>query len=98
MSYGHGVSLDFSRPGKPTDNAFIESFNGRFREECLIANWFLSLEDARHKIEAWRTDSNQARPHSVLDWQTPAEFARQARAAGQLPLFDQPNFSTLKWS
>lgn len=53
-AYEHKVSLNFSRPGKPTDTAYIESFNGRFREECLNANWFLSLEDARDKIEAWR--------------------------------------------
>jgi putative transposase len=76
-AYEHGVALDFSRPGKPTDNAYIESFNGRFREECLNANWFLSLEDARCKIDAWRTDYNEARPHSALGWQTPAEFARR---------------------
>lgn len=61
-AYEHGVVLDFSRPGKPTDNAYIESFNGRFREECLNANWFLSLEDARCKIEAWRHDYNEVRP------------------------------------
>ena len=55
-TYANGVELDFSRPGKPTDNAFIESFNGSFRTECLNASWFLSLEDARSKCEAWRTD------------------------------------------
>ena len=58
----NGVTLDFSRPGKPTDNAFIESFNGSFRAECLNASWFLSLADARAKCEAWRTDYNQFRP------------------------------------
>ena len=52
----HGVELDFSRPGKPTDNAFAESFNGKFRAECLNAYWFLSLDDARLKCEAWRRD------------------------------------------
>jgi putative transposase len=53
-AYLNGVELDFSRPGKPTDNAFIESFNGRFRQECLNESWFLSLEDAREKVETWR--------------------------------------------
>ena len=53
-AYCSGVTLDFSRPGKPTDNAFIEAFNGRFRAECLNAHWFLSLADAREKLEAWR--------------------------------------------
>ena len=53
-AYLNGVALDFSRPGKPTDNAFIEAFNGRFRQECLNENWFLSLEDAEEKVESWR--------------------------------------------
>src|SRR5205823_2378660 len=56
-----GVTLDFSRPGKPTDNAFIESFNGKFRAECLNAHWFMSLDDARRKCEAWRRDYNEER-------------------------------------
>ena len=77
-AYMQGVELDFSRPGKPTDNAKIESFNGRLREECLNAHGFLSLEDARDKIEAWRKDYNQSRPHTALDWLTPAEFARRS--------------------
>lgn len=72
--------LDFSRPGKPTDNAFAESFNGRVRAECLNANWFLSLADARHKCEAWRRDYNEVRPHSSLGNQTPME---RAFASGQ---------------
>ena len=76
-AYEHGVELDFSRPGKPTDNAKIESFNGRFREECLNAHWFLSLNDAKMKIEAWRKYYNEARSHSALQWATPTEFARQ---------------------
>ena len=67
-AYEHGVELDFSRPGKPTDNAKVESFNGRFREECLNANWFLSLEDAKGKIEAWRRYYNEDRPHSAQGW------------------------------
>jgi putative transposase len=66
-AYENKVTLDFSRPGKPTDNAYIESFNGSFRDECLNINWFLSLDDAREKIEEWRRDYNDWRPHSSLD-------------------------------
>ena len=76
-AYERGVELDFSRPGKPTDNANVESFNGRLRQECLNATWFMSLDDARGKIEAWRRYYNESRPHSALDWATPAEFARR---------------------
>jgi len=71
------VELVFSRPGKPTDNAYIESFNGRCRQECLNTHWFLSLEDARSWIEAWRCAYNETRPHSALECATPAEFARR---------------------
>ena len=79
-AWTHGVVLDFSRPGKPTDNAFAESFNGRVRAECLNAFWFLSLDDARVKCEAWRIDYNEVRPHSSLGNQTPME---RAFASGQ---------------
>ena len=65
-AYANNVTLDFSRPGKPTDNAFIESFNGRFRAECLNQHWFMSLADAREKLEAWRGDYNTVRPHSAI--------------------------------
>ncbi|MHC2071123.1 IS3 family transposase [Bremerella sp. T1] len=65
-AYANKVTLDFSRPGKPTNNAFIESFNGSVRAECLNENWFLSLEDAKEKIESWRRDYNEYRPHSAL--------------------------------
>ena len=75
-AYMNGVTLDFSRPGKPTDNAFIESFNGSFRAECLNAFWFLSLEDARSRCEAWRTDYNEVRPHSSIGQKTPIELAK----------------------
>ena len=74
-AYDHGVTMDFSRPGKPTDNPFIESFNGSFRDECLNIHWFLSLEDARRKIESWRLDYNHFRTHSSLGDIPPAEFA-----------------------
>jgi putative transposase len=65
------IILDFSRPGKPTDNAFIESFNARVRIECLNQHWFLDLDDARTKIELWRQDYNDVRPHSAIGERTP---------------------------
>jgi len=74
-AYDHGVELYFIDPGKPTQNAYIESFNGRFREECLNLNWFTSLGEAQRIIEDWRQDYNQQRPHSSLKYQTPSEFA-----------------------
>ena len=77
-AYENGVTLDFSRLGKPTDNALVESFNGRLRDECLNANWFLSLADARGKIETWRRQYNERRPHTALGWLTPQEFALTA--------------------
>ena len=79
-AYMNGVTLDLSRPGKPTDDAFVESFNGSFRAECLNASWFLSLEDARSKCEAWRQDCNDVRPHSSIGHKAPIELAR---ASGQ---------------
>ena len=71
-----GVILDFSRPGKPTDHAFIEAFNSGLRQECLNQPWFLSLKDARSKIEAWRWDYNGVRPHSALGNLPPVVFAK----------------------
>jgi putative transposase len=76
-AYESRVTLDFSRPGKPTDKPFIESFNGSFRDECLNLHWFLSLTDAKEKIELWRGEHNTFRPHSSLDNLTPREFAEQ---------------------
>ena len=70
------VKLEFIRPGKPVENAFIESFNGRIRQECLNQHWFLDLDDARRTIEAWRISYNTNRPHSGLGGKTPAEFAK----------------------
>ncbi len=78
-AYANKVILDFSRPGKPTDNAFIESFNSRFRQECLNQHWFMSLADARDKVESWRVDYNEYRPHGSLGKLTPNEFARRSR-------------------
>jgi putative transposase len=83
-AYENQVQLQFSRPGKPTDNAYIEAFNGRLREECLNQHWFLSLRDAREKIEAWRIGYNESRPHGSLGWLTPAEFARQCTESEDL--------------
>ena len=78
------VELDFSRPGKPTDNAFIEAFNSRLRQECLNASWFLSMADARQRITAWRDDYNRNRPHSSLGNLTPSDFAAQLEAARKI--------------
>ena len=83
-AYEHGVQLDFSRPGKPTDNPFIESFNGSFRDECLNLHWFLSLNDAREKIKAWRKEYDEYRPHSSLSGLTPASVYEQHQQAGFL--------------
>jgi len=73
-AYLNGVELDFSRPGKPTDNGLIEAFNGRLRQECLNENWFLSLEDAREKVEEWRLHYNKERPHGALGNLSPVQF------------------------
>ena len=73
-AYENNVELDFSRPGKPTDNPFIESFNGSFRDECLNTNWFFSLEDAQEKFDIWREDYNGFRPQSSLGDMSPNEY------------------------
>jgi putative transposase len=80
-AYQNGAKIDFSRPGKPTDNAFIESFNGTFRDECLNVHWFESLFEAKQLIEAWRQEYNESRPHRALKDQTPSEFASQYAAS-----------------
>lgn len=77
-AYEHGVQLHFIRPGKPNESAFVESFNGRMRDECLNEHWFVDLRDAREKIEAWRIDYNEVRPRSALDGRTPTEYAQAA--------------------
>lgn len=76
-AHQHRVQLAFIQPGKPVQNAYIESFNGKFRDECLNEHWFVSLTDAQHTIEAWRVDYETTRPHSGLADRTPAEFARE---------------------
>jgi putative transposase len=73
-AYQNGVQLEFSRPGKPTDNAFVESFNGRVRDECLNQHWFASLEEVRTIVEGWRIEYNTERPHRALGQQTPAAW------------------------
>jgi putative transposase len=80
-AYLNSVEIDFSRPGKPTDNAYIEAFNARLRAECLNASWFLSMADARDSTEAWRIDYNEQRPHTALGNLTPSEFIEQAQSA-----------------
>ncbi len=81
-AYVHDVTLDFSRPGKPTDNAFIEAFNGRFRAECLNAHWFMSLEDAREKMEDWRRYYNEQRPHGSIGQKVPIALLKSDGITG----------------
>ena len=73
LAIDNKLILNFSRPGKATDNSYMESFNGSFRNECLNVNWFLSLEDAQKKVEAWSQEYNSFRPHSSLGYLTPEE-------------------------
>ncbi|WP_414899178.1 IS3 family transposase [Ralstonia solanacearum] len=88
-AYANGVSLKLIQAGKPTQNAYIESFNGKFRDECLNEHWFKSLAHARAVIAAWRQDYNEARPHSALNYQAPAEFAARYRATTVAPAFQE---------
>jgi len=83
-AYTRGVALCFIRPGKPIENAYVESFNGKFRDECLNEHWFLSMADAQAVIEAWRVDYNTVRPHSALGDRTPDQFAQHTRGARRL--------------
>lgn len=84
-AYQNKVQLDFIRPGKPTENAFIESFNGKLRDECLNTNTFLSIDDARQKVEAWRRDYNTYRPHSAIGNLAPEEFVRRQKPGPKNP-------------
>lgn len=79
-AYRRGVHLDFIRPGKPTENGFIESFNGRLRDELLNTELFFDLAEARKMLECWRQDYNTLRPHSSLGYRPPAEFAQRAKS------------------
>ncbi len=81
------VELDYIEPGKPMQNGHVESFNGKFRDECLNTHWFTSLRQARKAIESWRTDYNQARPHSALGYATPSEFASRSSASFAVEIF-----------
>jgi len=107
--YENKVTLDYSRPSKPTDNPFIESFNGSFRDECLNVHWFLSLEDAYEKINAWVKEYNSFRPHNSLQQMTPEEFMesyqqpikKQEALGGRLfrkpGILQQKNMDQLHW-
>ena len=79
-AYERGIELRLIEAGKPTQNAFVESFNGKFRDECLNEHWFGSLAEARAIVAAWRVDYNERRPHSALGYRTPAEYAAEWRA------------------
>jgi putative transposase len=81
-AYQNGVKLDFTRPGKPVDNAFIESFNASLRKECLNAHWFRTMDEAKKKIEAWRIRYNVVRPHSSLGNLTPREYVEKLKLEG----------------
>ncbi len=85
-AYRRCVRLNFIGPGKPVQNAFVESSNGRFRDECLNEHWFLHLADARRIIEDWRIDYSSNRPHSALDYSTPEDFtsSHQGHAPGEM--------------
>jgi putative transposase len=82
-AYQHGVQLHFIAPGKPTQNAHVESFNGKFRDECVNQHWFTDRTDARGLIEGWRCDDTTVRPHSALGNQTPEDYARRYREGAQ---------------
>lgn len=82
-AYHRGVRLDFSRPGKPTDNAYIETFNGSLRDECLNLHWFGSLNEAKDLIEVWRKDYNESRPHMGLGNLTPTEYLLKAASCSE---------------
>ena len=101
-----GVRLRFIEPGKPVQNAFVESFNGKLRDECLNLHWFRSLHHARDEIAAWRGHYNAKRPHSALGWLSPLEFLTNTAAPALEPLAgsappltttDQPEISSLAW-
>ena len=79
-AYHRGVKLNFIRPGKPVENAFAESFNGRLRDECLNINWFMGIKHAKEVIEIWRRDYNKVRPHSSLKGRSPKEYAKAVAA------------------
>lgn len=96
-AYDQGLQWHTIQPGRPMENGYVESFNGRFRDECLNENWFCDLADAREKIAHWKQDYNQARPHSALGYRTPEEFAKAAATScgkdgGSATLENAPRF------
>jgi putative transposase len=93
-AYRSGVRLQFIEPGKPIQNAFVESFNSRLREECLNEQVFVSLDDARRKIETWREQYNRERPHSSLGYLTPAAFVALTTSEPVVPDPKPDRFST----
>ena len=84
-AYANHITLDFSRPGKPTDNGFIEAFNSKLRSECLNAHWFMSLADAQEKLETWRRHYNEDRPHSAIGYNVPIALHYPGGAASPSP-------------
>jgi putative transposase len=108
-AYEQGLQWHTIQPGRPMENGYVESFNGRFRDECLNENWFRDLADAREKIVQWKQDYNEKRPHSSLQYRTPVEFAAQAAGfyraglgqeasnAGPLPHTPIPATKRVKW-
>jgi transposase InsO family protein len=88
-AYARGVTLRFIRPGKPIENAYVESFNGKFRDECLNEHWFVNLVDAKATIEAWRIDYNTVRPHKLAGWSHARSICRD-RCGGSPAIADSP--------
>jgi putative transposase len=98
---GNEVQLCFIRPGRPVENGFIESFNGRLRDECLNVEWFASLEDARQKLAKFRKHYNQQRPHGALADRTPAAFAElhtQGKEKTSPSMGAQPASNHVQWT
>jgi putative transposase len=85
-AYARGIKLAFITPGRPVENAYIESFNGKFRDECLNEHWFMTLDNARKIIEEWRIDYNTKRPHSSLEYMTPEEFIARELSSSPTPM------------
>jgi len=93
-AYHQKATIDFNRPGKPTDNCFIETFNGSLRDECLNVHWFETIDEAKAKIEAWRVEYNESRPHRALGNQTPQEFALAASTSARSKGEEKPETLT----
>jgi len=97
-AYRHGVRIDFSRPGKPTDNCFVETFNGSYRDECLNVHWFETIDEARMESEAWRVEYKESRPHQALGEMTPMAFALLTRHSEHEPSSSTAENQPWKWS